>query len=95
MTEEKGQTRPRYEYKVISGTSEKNEGWTGFDEQLNALADEGWEVFQSCAGSEGGFGMGVGSGQWRRRLGPLSCCSIKASQTLNCRRPPKPSHHLR
>ena len=62
MTEEKGQTRPRYEYKVISGTTKKNEGWTDFDEQLNALADEGWEVFQSCAGSEGGFGMGVGSG---------------------------------
>ena len=32
------------------------------DEQLNALADEGWEVFQSCAGSGGVLGLGMGSG---------------------------------
>ena len=62
MTEDKGQTRPRYEYKVISGRGKKNEVWTDLDEQLNALADEGWEVFQSCAGSGGVLGLGMGSG---------------------------------
>lgn len=39
----------KYEYKVISGKSGKKPEWATLNEELNALADEGWEVFQSSA----------------------------------------------
>jgi hypothetical protein len=50
-----------YEYRILSGQSPKLDS---LEQELNKLADEGWEVHQSVASAAGGFGFGmaVGSG---------------------------------
>ncbi len=54
----------KYEYKIISG-SQANK-FTDLNQELNSLAEQGWEPYQSCAASSGfamlgtgGFGTGV------------------------------------
>jgi len=50
-----------YEYRILSGHSSK---FDKLEQELNALAEEGWEIHQSMACTAGGFGFGlaVGSG---------------------------------
>jgi len=51
----------KYEYKIVSG---KDKELSVLEEEINTLARDGWEVFQtSSAGGGGlGFGLGLGSG---------------------------------
>ena len=50
-----------YEYRFLPGSLKKVEG---LEAQVNELASDGWEVLETTACSEGGFGFGlaVGSG---------------------------------
>lgn len=48
----------RFEYKIITGA--QNNKFADLNRELNDLADQGWEVHQSCAASGGLFGLGTG-----------------------------------
>ena len=59
-----------YEYKIISGRenwpAKSHQGpYAGLSEELNLLAKEGWEPFQSSGTSQGflAFGTGGSGGQ--------------------------------